>query len=60
MDMIREKIESGEYKDPQLFYNDFELMFTNAKTYNLEGTLSHEAICVVEFSPFTLRVDRLR
>jgi len=37
MDMIRERIEGGEYKDPQHFYDDFVLLFKNAKTYNLEG-----------------------
>jgi ATP-dependent helicase STH1/SNF2 len=39
MDMIREKIENGDYVDPQIFYNDFVLMFNNAKTYNQEGSL---------------------
>ncbi|OLL26118.1 Chromatin structure-remodeling complex subunit snf21, partial [Neolecta irregularis DAH-3] len=38
MDKIKKRAKSGFYKDVQLFRQDFDLMFNNARTYNEEGS----------------------
>jgi ATP-dependent helicase STH1/SNF2 len=38
MDIIKRRINSPYYKSVQEFQNDFELMFKNAMTYNVEGS----------------------
>ena len=38
MDMIRERIDQGDYVNLDQFRADFHLMFDNAMTYNVEGS----------------------
>ena len=38
---IKAKLEGGGYSRPELFGQDMELMWTNALTYNVEGTQMH-------------------
>ncbi|KAJ8520347.1 hypothetical protein ONZ45_g2821 [Pleurotus djamor] len=35
---LRKKVNSGQYKTVQMFKDDFQLMFRNARTYNQEGS----------------------
>ncbi|KAF7437300.1 hypothetical protein PC9H_004139 [Pleurotus ostreatus] len=35
---LRKKINSGQYKTVQMFKDDWQLMFNNARTYNQEGS----------------------
>ncbi|KAI8907997.1 SNF2 family N-terminal domain-containing protein [Gorgonomyces haynaldii] len=39
MDMIKARINSAYYKSVDQFKQDFDLMFSNAQTYNQEGSL---------------------
>ncbi|TPX43013.1 hypothetical protein SeLEV6574_g05290 [Synchytrium endobioticum] len=42
LDIIREKLEGGEYDTPAKFEADMKLMFNNAQTYNQEGSEIYE------------------
>jgi len=46
MNMINEKIENDTYTDPQEFYDDFTLMFKNAKT--LKDSIVNQDASVLE------------
>ncbi|CAJ0746575.1 15423_t:CDS:2, partial [Entrophospora sp. SA101] len=38
LEIIKSKIENHEYRDEDDFVNDMDLMFNNAKRYNVEGS----------------------
>ena len=40
--MVQSKILNGEYDSPQNFAADFDLLFSNAKTFNEPGSEIYE------------------
>ena len=45
---IRKRIDDGTYQSYKLFQQDLDLLFSNAKTYNIEGSQVHMDAAILQ------------